>query len=85
MANIPIENRVKLTYNICEVNTMAEFCVQCWSELNEINDPPEAYILSRELDLCEGCGEWKRVIVAKRKRYFLRLFISNMLNHKKRE
>lgn len=41
---------------------MAEFCLDCWNRLNGRNDPPEKYIISRRPDLCEGCGEWKRVI-----------------------
>ncbi len=45
---------------------MAEFCLDCWNKLNEINDSPRRYVISRELDLCEGCGEYKRVIVAER-------------------
>lgn len=45
------------------VNNMAEFCLECWRRLNEKDYPPEMYVLSRELDLCEGCGEYKNVIV----------------------
>ena len=26
-------------------------------------DPPARYVLSRELELCEGCSRWKPVIV----------------------
>ena len=26
-------------------------------------DPPRKYIISREPDLCEECGEWKPVII----------------------
>ena len=45
---------------------MAEFCLECWSRLNEKDYSPEMYILSRELDLYEGCGEYKNVIVRAR-------------------
>ena len=38
---------------------MAEFCLDCWNRLNETDALPGKYILSKELDLCEGCGEWK--------------------------
>ena len=51
---------------------MAEFCVACWNALNGTNTPEEAYVLSRDLELCEGCGKWKQVIIAKRKHYFIR-------------
>lgn len=42
---------------------MAEFCLECWNWLNRRNDPEKDYIISKDLDLCEGCGEWKHVIV----------------------
>lgn len=42
---------------------VAEFCVDCWNKLNETDDPKSCFVLSRELELCEGCGEWKRVVV----------------------
>ena len=45
---------------------MAEFCLDCWNRINETNDSPRRYILSREPDLCEGCGECKRVIFVER-------------------
>ncbi|MGN0629378.1 MAG: hypothetical protein ACI4IW_07095 [Oscillospiraceae bacterium] len=46
---------------------MAEFCLECWNRLNGTNDPEEKYIFSDEPDFCEGCGEWKPVIVGLRK------------------
>ncbi|MGM9605121.1 MAG: hypothetical protein ACI3XG_08640 [Faecousia sp.] len=42
---------------------MAEFCLDCWNKINGVNDPPGKYVLSRELDICEECGEWKPVII----------------------
>lgn len=45
---------------------MAEFCLKCWNELNETNEPEGKYVMSKGLDLCEGCGEWKHVIVRRR-------------------
>ena len=50
---------------------MAEFCLKCWNKINNSNDSEEIYIISKDLDLCEGCGKWKRVIV-KRKSKLLR-------------
>ena len=61
---------------------MAEFCVSCWNELNETDYPEEAYVLSWDYTLCEGCGEYKRVIVAQRRHYFLRLAIKKLLHRK---
>lgn len=43
---------------------MAEFCVDCWNELNGTNDPPENFVVSKELDLCEGCAQMKHVVIA---------------------
>ena len=61
-------------YNATRVIIMAEFCLQCWNRINQTNDPPDKYILSKELDLCEGCGKWTNVIVTTRRTNKLRLF-----------
>ena len=53
---------------------MAEYCLNCWNKLNEKDDPPNKYIISKDLSLCEGCGEWKKVIVIERKHYYLHKF-----------
>ena len=45
---------------------MAEFCLECWNQLNGTNDTKWRYVLSWEKDLCEGCGQYKRVIVMER-------------------
>lgn len=58
---------------------MAEFCPNCWNELNGFDDPEEAYVLSRGYELCEGCGEWKRVVVFRRKSYLLRYLLSSLI------
>lgn len=49
---------------------MAEFCLESWNKINDTNDGERKYILSKDLDLCEECGEWKNVIVAERKLYY---------------
>lgn len=46
---------------------MAEFCVDCWNKINGTNYPQSRYILSEEPDLCEECGEVKKVIIAEKK------------------
>lgn len=46
---------------------MAEFCLDCWNKLNQSNFTEKEYVISRELDLCEGCGQWKPVIVTVRR------------------
>ena len=48
---------------------MAEFCLDCWNKINGHNDPPEKYVISKELDLCEECGKMTNVIVAVRRFY----------------
>jgi len=53
---------------------MAEFCYKCWNEINNYDDPPEAYILSWDHDICEGCGQWKRVVIGNRKSLLAMLF-----------
>ncbi len=42
---------------------MAEFCVQCYNRINQKKTHPCDYILSFYPELCEGCGEYKRVII----------------------
>ena len=83
MSEFPIEIRVKLTYNLREVTYMAEFCVSCWNELNGTDSPEEAYVLSWDYELCEGCGEYRRVIVAQRRHYYLRMLVNQFLHRKK--
>ena len=54
---------------------MAEFCLECWKKLNEVEDDDDKnYILSKDLDFCEGCGEWKPVVVTERRFYYRRQF-----------
>ena len=43
---------------------MAEFCLDCWNEINERKDPPEMYTYTWRKEICEGCGELKHTIVA---------------------
>ena len=42
---------------------MAEFCADCFNKMNQTDYPPEDFGLSKRLDLCEGCGEMKRVVI----------------------
>ena len=53
---------------------MAEFCLDCWNEINETNYPAKNYIISDYLDLCEGCAEWKPIVIMERKYYYLYRF-----------
>lgn len=42
---------------------MAEFCLECWNKINGTKDHKWRYVLSYERELCEECGQYKRVIV----------------------
>ena len=42
---------------------MAEFCFECYNKLNGGKCKKENYILSDELELCEGCEEYKKVVI----------------------
>ena len=48
---------------------MSEICLDCWNKLNETHDPARKYILSWRKELCEDCGQMKRVIVRMKLRY----------------
>lgn len=52
---------------------MAEFCLNCWNRINETNDNEKEYIISKDLALCEGCGELKPVIIMKRKEFYIHI------------
>lgn len=51
---------------------MAEFCLECWNRLNQTADGAEEFVISKQPDLCEGCGSWKPVIVTLRSKYRIR-------------
>lgn len=46
---------------------MAEFCLDCWNKLNKTQCTEKEYVLSKELELCEECGQWKPVILRVRR------------------
>lgn len=50
---------------------MADFCVECWNRINETNYPTTKYFVTRGNYLCEGCGEYKPVIIEEKKQYFI--------------
>lgn len=43
---------------------MAEFCLECWNKMNGTCETEKDWKLSKVLELCEGCGEYKQIIVA---------------------
>jgi len=42
---------------------MAEFCLDCFNKMEKSNLKKRDVVLSSEEDLCEGCGEYKRVVM----------------------
>ena len=48
---------------------MAEFCLDCWVEELETNTK-KRYVLSKHLDLCEGCGQYKHVVIREKIPFF---------------
>lgn len=52
---------------------MAEFCLECWNRLNHSDYTERDYILSEDLDLCEGCASFKPVVL------YWRSFLSAIL------
>ena len=53
---------------------MAEFCLECWNKINEMECDERKYIISKDLGLCEGCGKLKPVIIMERKAYYIHKF-----------
>ena len=45
---------------------MAEFCLDCWNKINETNNSKWRYVLSWNKELCEECGQYKRIIIVER-------------------
>ena len=52
---------------------MAEFCFDCWKKLFDENAQKEKYIISEYEFLCEGCGEYKPIIITEKKAYYVRI------------
>ena len=44
---------------------MAEFCVDCYNRCHGIHLREDDVVT--EVDLCEGCGQWKPIIVSFRR------------------
>lgn len=53
---------------------MAEFCPDCFSEVFDCEFDEKKYILSKHLELCEGCGEYKQVVLMERSVFYSRIF-----------
>ena len=42
---------------------MSEICIDCWNKYMETTDKPRKFLMSRVPELCEDCGQYKRVII----------------------
>ncbi len=64
---------------------MAEFCAECFSKVFNEKATKRKYIFSKDPDLCDRCGEWKKVVVRIRypKLYMWKMKITARLNGKK--
>ena len=49
---------------------MAEFCFECYKKFHGENRKEENYIISDELDLCEGCGKYQKVVICYKRNGF---------------
>ncbi len=51
---------------------MAEYCVDCWNKIHEIEPPKpaERFILSKTPELCEGCGKYCPTVILERRGYY---------------
>ena len=52
---------------------MAEYCLECLNKYSAHKYRRIEVVLSRELDLCEGCGAWKRTVIRIRYCFFSHL------------
>ncbi len=42
---------------------MSEICLECLNEIKHTNDSQNKYVLSKNLELCEECGQMKHIII----------------------
>ncbi len=52
---------------------MAEFCPDCLDKINGEKRGAKRYILSRYPQLCEECGEMKRIVIVERIYFYFRI------------
>jgi len=53
----------KIEYLFAKGDYMADFCLDCYNKMNGTNYRVKDVTLDDELDLCEGCGEWKPCVL----------------------
>lgn len=43
---------------------MAEFCYKCFCDFWETEPKKAELVFSKNIDLCEGCGKYKKIVIA---------------------
>lgn len=56
---------------------MAEFCYVCSKKILRGKKSQYDLLISKDLDLCEGCGEYKQVVI--RYKSFIEILIYKLL------
>ena len=51
---------------------MSEFCLDCYNKIMETRERKKKFVFSLCPELCEECGQYKRVIVRVKMRYILK-------------
>ena len=54
---------------------MAYFCIDCWNEIHHEKVNQKEYDISKELLLCEGCEEYKQVVLGPKVSLAERIFV----------
>ena len=54
---------------------MSEFCFDCYKEYFDENAKIERLKIDKEPDLCEGCGEFKPIVMGEKPESFLSSFV----------
>ena len=50
---------------------MSEICLDCYNKYESTEEKPKKFIMTRKPELCEECGQYKRVIIRYKWRYIL--------------
>lgn len=60
---------------------MSELCLECFNEIMETEEPKRKFIFSLRRDLCEECGQYKRIIIRVKWRYILMEELSETVSY----
>jgi hypothetical protein len=51
---------------------MAEFCYECYKKILKGDREKDELVISKYLDLCEGCGKYKPVVIEEKSMFPLK-------------